>query len=172
MATIPTQQEIATLIAEAHPVLAAALAIVAETGLRVGALSALSIREEGRYWTVSKAHRVVGETPLSQEARRVIRRARLNTQQPFSAESLRAVGWKWKQQAQTSTEGLVLARLQMKLQRLCAELVAEGKIASVYSFHDLRHAFAEANAPKGLRWLQRVWSPLSKRAEQLAIARR
>ena len=81
--------------------------------------------------------------------------ARLDPQQPFSLVSLRRVGWKWKDQAQTSVEGLVIARLQMKLQRLCQRLVAQGRIRAVYSFHDLRHAFAEANAPKGLRWLQR-----------------
>ena len=60
-----------------------------------------------------------------------------------------------KEQAQTSKEGLVIARLQMKLQRLCTQLVAQGKIKAVYSFHDLRRAFAERNAAKGLRWLQR-----------------
>jgi len=64
VATIPTK-ELAILIEEAHPVLAAALAVAAETGLRVGAFPALSIREEGRYWTVSKGKQVVGsETSL------------------------------------------------------------------------------------------------------------
>src|SRR5271157_1411852 len=53
VATIPTQEEIAILIATADPVLSAALAVVAETGLRVGGLPTLSIREEGRYWTFS-----------------------------------------------------------------------------------------------------------------------
>ena len=154
-ATIPTREELAILIAEAHPVLAAALAVVAETGLRVGALPALSIREEGRYWTVSKGKQVVGPDPLSQETKRLIHVARLDPRQPFSLASLRRVGWKWKDQAQTSTESLVIARLQMKLQRLCQRLVAHGRIQAVYSFHDLRHAFAEANAAKGLRWLQR-----------------
>src|SRR5208283_4259939 len=155
VATIPTKEELAILITEAHPVLAAALAVVAETALRVGALPALSIREEGRYWTVSKGKQVVGSDPLSKEAKRMIHVARLDPQQPFSLVSLRRVGWKWKDQAQTSVEGLVIARLQMKLQRLCQRLVAQGRIRAVYSFHDLRHAFAEANAPKGLRWLQR-----------------
>ena len=49
----------------------------------------------------------------------------------------------------------MIARLQMKLERLCGRLVTQGKIQAVYSFHDLRHAFAERNAAKGLRWLQR-----------------
>jgi integrase len=154
VATIPTKEELAILIVEAHPVLAAALAVVAETGLRVGALPALSIREEGRYWTVSKGKQVVGPDPLSQEAKRMIHAARLDPQQPFSLASLRRVRWKWKDQAQTSAEGLVIARIQMKLQRLCQRLVAQGRIQAVYSFHDLRHAFVEANAAKGLRWLQ------------------
>ena len=81
--------------------------------------------------------------------------ARLDPQQPFSLASLRRVGWRWKDQGQTSAEGLMIARLQMKLQRLCFQLVAQGRIQAVYSFHDLRHAFAEANSAKGLRWLQR-----------------
>ena len=155
VATIPTQEEVAILIATADPVLAAALAVAAETALRVGALPALSIREEGRYWTVSKGKQVVGPDPLSRETKRLIHAARLDPRQPFSLASLRRVGWKLKEQAQTSTEALVLARLQMKLQRLCSQLVGQGKIQAVYSFHDLRHAFAERNADKGLRWLQR-----------------
>jgi integrase len=155
VATIPTQEQLALLISEAHPVLAAALAVAAETGLRVGALPGLSIREEGRYWTISKGKQVVGADPLSKEAKRMIRIARLDPQQPFSLASLARVGWKWKDEAQTSMDGLVVARLQMRLQRLCQELVAEGKIRAVYSFHDLRHAYAEAKAGKGLRWLQR-----------------
>jgi integrase len=155
VATIPTKEELAVLIAEAHPVLAAALAVAAETGLRVGALPGLSIREEGRYWTISKGKQVVGPDPLSKAAKRMIHVARLDPQQPFSLASLRRIGWKWKDQAQTSTESLLIARLQMKLQRLCQRLVAEGRINAVYSFHDLRHAFAETNAAYGLRWLQR-----------------
>jgi hypothetical protein len=43
VATIPTKEELIVLICEAHPVLAAALAVAAETGLRVGALPGLSI---------------------------------------------------------------------------------------------------------------------------------
>jgi integrase len=154
VATIPTKEELAVLIAEAHPVLAAALAVVAETALRVGALPALSIREEGRYWTVSKGKQVVGPDPLSKQAKRMLHLARLDPQQPFSFESLGRVGWQWKTHARTSLPGLAVARLKMQLQRLCDRLVAEGKIKAVYSFHDLRHAFAEANAAKGLRWLQ------------------
>jgi len=155
VATIPTKEELIVLICEAHPVLAAALAVAAETGLRVGALPALSIREEGRYWTISKGKQVVGADPLSKEAKRMIHIARLDPRQPFSLASLSRVGWKWKDQAQTSMEGLVVARLQMKLQRLCQQLVAEGRIKAVYSFHDLRHAYAEAKSGEGLRWLQR-----------------
>jgi integrase len=155
VATIPTKEELALLISEAHPVLAAALAVAAETGLRVGALPGLSVREEGRYWTISKGKQVVGADPLSKEAKRMIRIARLDPRQPFPLASLARIGWKWKDQAQTSMEELVVARLQMKLQRLCQELVAEGRIQAIYSFHDLRHAYAEAKAGKGLRWLQR-----------------
>ena len=156
MAVIPTTEELAILTAEARPVLAAALAVIAETGLRVGGLPSLSIREEGRYWTISKGHRIVGSDPISKKTKKYIHAAGLAPRHPFSLASLSRIGWKLKDGSKTtSKEGLVIARLQMMMQRLCQRLVAEGKIQAVYSFHDLRHAFAEANAPKGLRWLQR-----------------
>ena len=154
VAVIPTREELETIIVEAHPVLGAALAVAAETGLRVGSLSELSIREGGRYWTHSKGKRVIGADPISRQVKNIIRAAGLDPQEPFSLESLRGAGWKLKESAQTSASGLIVARLQMGLQRLCQRLLSEGKIQAVYSFHDLRHAFAEANAGKGLRWLQ------------------
>ena len=156
VAVIPTTEELAILIAEARPVLAAALAVIAETGLRVGGLPSLSIREEGRYWTISKGHRIVGSDPISKKTKKYIHAAGLAPRHPFSLASLSRIGWKLKEGSKTtSKEGLVIVRLQMMMQRLCQRLVAEGKIQAVYSFHDLRHAFAEANASKGLRWLQR-----------------
>lgn len=85
----------------------------------------------------------------------MIHAARLDPRVPFSMDSLGRIGWKWKDRSRTSAEQLVVSRLQMKLQRLCQKLVAQGKIRAVYSFHDLRHAYAEANASKGMRWLQR-----------------
>ena len=149
VATIPTQEELAILIAEGHPVLAAALAVVAETALRVGALPALSIREEGRYWTVSKGHQVVGPDPLSKEAKRMIHLARLDPQQPFSLASLRRVGWKWKDQAQTSAEGLVIARLQMKLSPCRARREGALRLLSVHGERSL-WASASTVEPDGI----------------------
>jgi len=46
----------------------------------------------------------------------------------------------------------MVAWLKTRLVRLCAELLGEG-ISAVYSWHDLRHAFAQRNA--GLRPLLR-----------------
>ena len=81
----------ATLIATTR-VLAAALAVLAETGLRVGAHPALSIREEGRFCTISKGNQVVGPDPLFQETKRMIRAARLDPQQPFSLSAFDGSG--------------------------------------------------------------------------------
>src|SRR5208283_1724572 len=55
---------------------------------------------------------------------------------------------RWKDRAQTSVEGLVIARLQMKLQRLCFQLVAQGRIQVVYSFHAPR--LRRSERPQGL----------------------
>ena len=45
-----------------------------------------------------------------------------------------------------SPEDLLIAWLKTRLARICGRLVEEGKIGAVYSWHDLRHAFAERNA--------------------------
>ena len=77
------------------------------------------------------------------------------TQQRCFLARLRRVAWKWTDQVQTFALRLMIAQLQMKLQRLCQRLVAQGRFKAEYSFHDLRNAFAETNAGSGLRWLQR-----------------
>jgi integrase len=38
------------------------------------------------------------------------------------------------------------------LARLCLRLVNDKKLAAVYSWHDLRHAFAQRNAFRGPMW--------------------
>lgn len=57
-AVIPSAAELKILQAEAEPTLAAALAVAIETGLRVGGLPGLTIRDDGTWHTVSKAHRL------------------------------------------------------------------------------------------------------------------
>jgi hypothetical protein len=87
-----------------------------------------------------KGKQVVGPDPLSKQAKRMIHLARLDSQQPFSLASLRRVGWKLKDQAQTSADGLVIARTQMKLQRLCKGLVAQTRALHLrFPFRIARH---------------------------------
>ena len=62
---IPTAAELEVLQAEAEPALAAALAVAIETGLRVGGLPGLTLREDGTWHTISKAHRLQAAEPLS-----------------------------------------------------------------------------------------------------------
>gem|GEM_PF-7034970 len=57
MATIPTKKELAFLIAEAHPVLAVALAAVTDDPVRGGPPCPLHPHGR-RYWTVSKGKQV------------------------------------------------------------------------------------------------------------------
>ena len=53
-----------------------------------------------------------------------------------------------------SPANLEIAWLKMRLARLCRRLMGEGSLAAVYSWHDLRHAFAQRNAGRGLVWLR------------------
>jgi site-specific recombinase XerC len=53
-AVIPTAAELEVLQAEAEPTLAAALAVAIETGLRVGGLPGLTIRDDGSWTTVRR----------------------------------------------------------------------------------------------------------------------
>lgn len=55
---------------------------------------------------------------------------------------------------ETPAADLLVAWLRTWLAWLCAQLVADGKIVAVYSWHDLRHAFAERNKDRGLVWLR------------------
>ena len=54
----------------------------------------------------------------------------------------------------TRAEELLIAWLKTRLARRCRRLRGEEKLGVVYSWHDLRHAFAERNAGRGLVWLR------------------
>ncbi len=72
---------------QAEPALAAALAVAIETGLRVGGLPGLNVREDGTWHTVSKAHRLQSAEPLSADVCSAFRVARLDPRRPFDPES-------------------------------------------------------------------------------------
>ena len=88
-AVIPSAAEIETLRAEAEPALAAALAVAIETGLRVGGLPGLTIREDGTWNTVSKAHRLQAAEPLSAGTPRAFEAAELDPRRPFDPAAFR-----------------------------------------------------------------------------------
>ena len=56
-------------------------------------------------------------------------------------------------ETKSGAEDLLIAWLKTRLARLCAQLGLEGKLSAVYSWHDLRHAFAERKTSHGLVWL-------------------
>ena len=157
-AVIPSEAEIGTLQAEADPPLRAALAVVIETGARVGGLPALSIRADLTWYTTSKGKEVQGFAPLSARALKALSAAGLDSWrkadswQPFDpARFPRGEG---RGESDTSPGDLLIDWLKTKLRRLCERLVSEGKIGTVYSFHDLRHAFAGRNVDRGMLWLR------------------
>ena len=151
-AVILSPAEIGVLQAEAEPALAAALAVVIETGLRVGGLPGLTVREDGTWHTVSKAHRLQAAEPLSAVTLRALLDVGLDPRRPFDPATFpRGPG---RVLTKGNPEDLFVAWLKTRLARLCWRLLTDGKIGAVYSWHDLRHAFAERNAGRGLTWLR------------------
>ena len=116
---IPSDVEIRFLEASADPELRAAIVMMSQAGLRVGALPSLSIT--GSRWTATtKGKEQSGKVP--EEAREAITRARLPLRSPFKA--------------------FTATRLLDRFRYLVRILHKAGKIEALYSVHDLRHAFA------------------------------
>ena len=153
-ALIPTTSKLQILQAEAEPALAAALAVAIETGLRVGGLPGLTLREDGTWHTVSKGHRLQAAEPLSAATLNALRAAKLDPRRPFDPESFPRGPGRVDGETKGSPEALLIAWLKTRLARLCRRLQGEEKLGVVYSWHDLRHAFAERNAGRGLVWLR------------------
>jgi integrase len=145
---VPTQDEISTIIAHSVPEVAAAVAVLAETGLRVGALVTLKIRPDGSFETVSKGKFFQSFEPLSEAVRTQIEKADLSSFQPFRVAIVS------DQVDVSKTESRAVAKLATKISRQCKALYAAGLVSASFSPHDFRHAFAEANASKGLIWLR------------------
>jgi integrase len=147
-ATIPSPTEITTMIESADPKTKVAIAILAETGLRVGALAELRIKADGTFTTVSKGSRVVGFESLTPETRSMIREAGLSASMPFNPEHHHG------HRGRAGTPSAVTNAISARITALTRALAKKGVITTAYSPHDLRHAFAEANASKGLMWLK------------------
>src|SRR5208283_4313034 len=152
VAEIPTEKETRLIIAAADPITGAALCVVRETGLRVGGLPSLTIKENGTWWTLTKGKRFQGLDPLSTQSLHALRAAGLHARIPFDPRHFpivqahrRAVG--------PATESQVVQRLKMRLSRVEADLLTKGKIAAHYSWQDFRHAYASLNAHKGISWV-------------------
>ena len=116
---MPSDAEVRLLEAEAEPALAAAIVMMGQGGLRVGALPGMSIT--GNRWTsTTKGKEQGGRVP--EEAREAVLRAGLPLRSPFA--------------------GLSAGAIADRFRRLVSKLHGAGKPQAHYSAHDLRHAFA------------------------------
>jgi site-specific recombinase XerC len=116
---VPSDAEVRLLEAEAEPTLAAAIVLMGQGGLRVGALPAMSITG-ARWSSTTKGKEQSGKVP--EEAREAITRAGLPLRSPFT--------------------GFSAAAIADRFRRLAIKLHEAGKLQARYSVHDLRHAFA------------------------------
>lgn len=120
---IPSLGDIETALQEVgrtNPALAAAMAIMAFRGLRVGALARLAILQDGRFWTISKGQEITGQIP--KKALKYLQAAEENGSAVFAGHS----GAYW------SHKVLIEVR----------KLFEGGKISCSFSAHDLRHFYA------------------------------
>jgi site-specific recombinase XerD len=118
---VPTAEEVKTIIAALPPLEAAAAAVCAYRGLRIGALPTLTL-DGAKYEGKSKGKVLEGGVKLPKEARDAITAAGLDPTKPFDGMNV----------------GLIKRRLNYAVKKL----VKAGKLAAPYSHHDLRHFFA------------------------------
>jgi site-specific recombinase XerC len=116
---VPSDAEVKLLEAESEPRLRAAIFMMGQGGLRVGALPGLSITG-GRWSSTTKGKEQSGKVP--EEAREAITWAGLPLRSPFA--------------------GLSAAAIADRFRRLAIKLHGAGKLQARYSVHDLRHSFA------------------------------
>jgi integrase len=148
-AVIPSPSEIETIIKTADPFLAAAVSVVAETGLRVGGLASLTIKPDGTFTSTVKGKLFISPAPLTPATRTAIKAAHLDARRPFNPAI-----WEGRGESNTPVEDRFTIAMKTRLARHVAALVKAGRIKAAYSWHDFRHAFAERNADKGLVWIR------------------
>ena len=153
-ATIPSVGDLEVLRAGLDPVCRAALEVIIDSGLRIGGLPELTIREDGTFWTITKGKRFMGPQPIGATARKAIKAAELNPRTPFSPATFPLEESRQHVRDKPRTPENVIAILKMRLMRACEKLQGDGKLSTVFSWHDFRHAFAQANIGRGLQWLK------------------
>ena len=116
---VPSPEEVETLKVEALGELRAAIVIMADLGLRVGALPTMRINGS-TFTSTSKGREIAGELPP--EVKHEIAHAGLSARAPF--------------------EGVTAGHLADTFRWLVGRLHEAGKIRERYSVHDLRHSFA------------------------------
>ena len=152
IAEIPSKKETQLISSASDPITKAALLVVCETGLRVGGLPSLTIKEGGTWWTLTKGKHFQGLEPLSEESLRALRKAGLHLRTPFDPGHFPIVDAHRRAKGPATTSQVV-QRLKMRLSRVETELLVKKKISAAYSWQDFRHAYASLNAHKGISWV-------------------
>jgi site-specific recombinase XerD len=150
-ARIPTPQELQAIRAALDEVTRAALEVILETGLRIGGLPEMTIREDGSFYTTTKGRRFQGFAPLEPATRKALRAAHLDPCRPFAPELFPATR---RRTEGPLTAGNLIALLKMRLQRACEKLLVERQISASFSWHDFRHAYAQTHLDRGMAWLR------------------
>ncbi len=117
---IPTEKELKLIISNiSNPIVAMAIIFIQHTGIRVGAIDTLKIKD-GKYYAYSKGKDITGivnKTLLTK-----IKNTGLDITEPFKNKSSEVI--------------------RVTFANTCKRLYTSGLIASAYSVHDIRHLFA------------------------------
>lgn len=128
----PTKAEVDIILKELPPKLKAAVFIMANRGLRIGALPNLKIKDNV-FITESKGKEIKGI--FDESILKEIQKAGLSKSRPFEYLKEPLENGKARK---TSPEQC----LKMQIQNYCTRLYKAGKIQAVYSAHDFRHFYA------------------------------
>ena len=116
---IPTGKEVETIINELPPIWAAAVSIMADLGLRCGALPELAIKGE-RFTSHSKGKDIAGDIPADIVEK--VRIAALPLREPYAGKTTNSI--------------------ELAIAYHIKKLYQAGKISAAYSCHDFRHFYA------------------------------
>jgi site-specific recombinase XerD len=132
---LPNAEEIETIKSFLPSRLSAAVAVMAERGLRAGALPGLTL-SRGHFTSHSKGKDIKGL--IGEKAVKAIKEAGLDERKPFT--------------------GMTANDIEASVHYYTAKLAREGKIKAAYSCHDFRHFFArrEYGKDKDVRRVQNL----------------